>query len=320
MQYATFAMNTAFLIARCGASAMALYATARHPYDFYVLTRWSVFAVCCWGVWIEKDTEIRSVRALPVPAYLAIGVIFNPFLPFHFARSTWQFVDVLAGIILMASVVVTQIVKQQKPREFHTATMTVPEAEHIIAVAAEALTDDRNGRGWPHIWRPMSLLQGHDVFQIDSALKLGIANEFLCLELCRRSLREHPEHCADEHGQEEKWKSDFEKYVQACGVVPWHIDSGFVPDEDLAKLEQLDPRSWEYQRLKLEIAPSRLDVKLKDERRANLETRSSFANYCRSVGAEDPLYWQKIYTRIGLEYTSTSPKGNAQVIIEASQL
>ena len=37
------------------------------------------------------------------------------------------------------------------------------------------------------------------------------------------------------------------------------------------------------------------------------ETASSFAKYCRSVGAMTPHYWQKIYTRLGLEYTSTSP-------------
>jgi hypothetical protein len=50
-----------------------------------------------------------------------------------------------------------------------------------------------------------------------------------------------------------------------------------------------------------------------DKRFASLETSSSFADYCRSVGAKDPLYWQKIYTRIGLEYTAESPRGNQPV-------
>jgi predicted ABC-type exoprotein transport system permease subunit len=117
MRYATFAMNTAFLIARCVAGAMALYATAKHPYNFYVLTRWALFIVCFWGVWMCW----RGVRASLVPAYIAIGVIFNPFLPFHFARSTWQAFDMLAGIVLLASVVITQTVNLQKPEDMDTS-------------------------------------------------------------------------------------------------------------------------------------------------------------------------------------------------------
>lgn len=108
MRYATFTMNPAFLIARCGAVAMAFCATARHPYNFYILTRWSLFLVCFWAVWMSW----RRPWSWLVPAYIAIGVIFNPFLPFHFARSTWQVFDVLAGIILLASVVITQAVKR----------------------------------------------------------------------------------------------------------------------------------------------------------------------------------------------------------------
>jgi hypothetical protein len=42
-----------------------------------------------------------------------------------------------------------------------------------------------------------------------------------------------------------------------------------------------------------------------------LETPESFGNYCKHIGVNDPIYWQKIYTRLDLEYTSTSPRGNA---------
>lgn len=39
------------------------------------------------------------------------------------------------------------------------------------------------------------------------------------------------------------------------------------------------------------------------------ESIASFAGYCRSLGTQDSLYWQKIYTRIGLDYYSSIPKG-----------
>ena len=46
-----------------------------------------------------------------------------------------------------------------------------------------------------------------------------------------------------------------------------------------------------------------------------LETAESFAEYCKAVGVKDPLYWQKIYMRIGLDYTPESPQGNAPVFL-----
>lgn len=88
-----------FVIARCVAAGFAFYATARHPYNFYTLTRWVVFLTCCWGLWLCLSRFWKSAA----PAYLVVALVFNPLLPFHFARSTWQILDVAAGVILLAS-------------------------------------------------------------------------------------------------------------------------------------------------------------------------------------------------------------------------
>lgn len=92
-------MSPAFFIARCIAGAIALSAIAKHPYNFYVFTRWAVFLVCCWGFWLSRHRMWPSFA----PAYIVVGVVFNPLLPFHFQRETWQVVDAAAGIILLAS-------------------------------------------------------------------------------------------------------------------------------------------------------------------------------------------------------------------------
>jgi hypothetical protein len=94
------ASNVVFLVARCLAGAFALYAIAKHQYNFYVLTRWIVFLVCCWGFWACRSRVWPSFA----PAYVAIGLLFNPIFPFHFQRSTWQVLDAVAGIVLLASV------------------------------------------------------------------------------------------------------------------------------------------------------------------------------------------------------------------------
>ena len=89
----------AFVIARCVAAGLALWATDKHPHSFYVVARWVVFATCCCGLWLNRSRFWPSFA----PAYGVVGLFFNPFLPFYFARSTWHNLDIAAGVILLAS-------------------------------------------------------------------------------------------------------------------------------------------------------------------------------------------------------------------------
>ena len=102
--------TTVFILARCVAAGLAFYATAKHPYNFYVLTRWIVFLTCCWGLW-----ELRE-RIWPsfAPVYVAVGLIFNPILPFHFHRTTWHTLDIAAGALLLLSVGFTLMSKPSR--------------------------------------------------------------------------------------------------------------------------------------------------------------------------------------------------------------
>ena len=91
--------RTPFFLWRCIAAGFAFVATGKHPYNFYVLTRWVLFATCCYGLWINRSRFWPSFA----PAYLTIGLIFNAILPFHFTRSTWHTLDTAAGVVLLAS-------------------------------------------------------------------------------------------------------------------------------------------------------------------------------------------------------------------------
>ena len=170
--------------------------------------------------------------------------------------------------------------------------MTILEAEQILDIVSTALREKSL-----HNFHPISSLKGYDVFKIDAALKLRIANEFLIL--------------AEMPNFEEKFSEGIDLYDS----IPFHIVTLFVPDNELEKLNRLPRDSSEYRKQNIAISPSPLNdsMDFKDERLASLETPSSFGDYCKNVGTKDKLYWQKIYTRIGLEYTSTSPRGNDPV-------
>jgi len=194
------------------------------------------------------------------------------------------------------------------------ATMTISEAEHVIDIVVAVLLqepttskgEDKRSCYW-HNYTRLSILQGYDVFQIDTALKLRLANMFLFL--------------AKENDFEEK----FTKEIRIC-TLPAPALSLFIPDDLMAKYEQLDKLSKTLSRDSLEFLERETSINEEFVAFRNgwrkkllpLETASSFGKYCRCVGANDPIYWQKVYTRIGIEYTSTSPKGNTPVYPETN--
>jgi hypothetical protein len=196
------------------------------------------------------------------------------------------------------------------------ATMTISEAENIIDVFAAALQKQQppiNGENEDnYYWKryrnhlPLSILQGYDVFRFDIALKLRIANMFLILE--------------GRIGFEEK----FEKVIRIC-TLPGAALVRFIPDDLLAKfkylaelsktLSRVSPEFRKHERPIMEEDTAHTEWFVSNEKFRSLETSESFGAYCRRIGANDPIYWQKIYTHLSLEYTSSAPKGNKPVRI-----
>ena len=156
------------------------------------------------------------------------------------------------------------------------ATMTLAEAERILDIVSVALMDIS------HRYHPVSALKGYDIYQICTALKLRIANEFLIL------------------AKEDDFEKQFEDGLHLYDGIPLTIMISFVPDSQIDSIGAIGVFNT--------IDPSTMTFV--DKRLSEDETPSLFGNYCKSLGNNDPIYWQKVYTRLGLEYTSTSPKGN----------
>lgn len=144
--------------------------------------------------------------------------------------------------------------------------MTISEADEILDIVSAALQDTS------HRLHPVSALKGYDLHDICVALKLRIANERLQLA-----------HSPD-------FEERFAERLELYGGIPWDIMMIFVPDD---QVDNIGPRGIFHP-----IDPETMTFK--DARLAAVETESSFGDYCKSLPPDDPLYWKKVFARIGL--------------------
>ncbi len=84
------------------AVAMLLGALGKWPYGYYRLLRWVVCAAAVFTAW--NSYEWRTFRG--VWLFGIIALVFNPLVPFHLARGTWQVIDVAAALAFVASVAI----------------------------------------------------------------------------------------------------------------------------------------------------------------------------------------------------------------------
>lgn len=159
------------------------------------------------------------------------------------------------------------------------ATMTIAEAGRVYDIVSEALQDTSYPR------HAVSTLKGYDIIQIDIALKLTLANEFLLLSKTR--------------GREE-FEKLFEDGVQMYEAIPQLVLMTFVSDDEV---NDYSARCAFHGMAKEYLSQ---------------ETIGSFADYCRYVGADSPFYWPLIYQRLRLDHTPSSPQKNGIVFPTSS--
>jgi hypothetical protein len=121
-----------------------------------------------------------------------------------------------------------------------------------------------------HRYKPLSALKGYKPSDFAIASNLAIANETLYFSTDVEQLQRSLDH------------------YNRMPLMTLSIT--FKPDD------KLDDRLFRFE--------------FDDPRFLSMETAPSFAEFCKSLGLNDSLYWQKVYTRLGLEYTATSPQGN----------
>jgi hypothetical protein len=88
-------------VAWLAAAVMLFFAvTGRHPYSFYTLLRW----ICCAAFAYSAFTASEKNRVAWVWIFGVLAVLFNPIVPVHLQRDTWQIVDWgTIGVIVIAA-------------------------------------------------------------------------------------------------------------------------------------------------------------------------------------------------------------------------
>ena len=91
----------ALAIACALSGALLLIGVERHPYDYYVLMRFVVFCSGIGAAWYLFHQGENGWAAL-----FGVGaLLFNPFMPMHLRRSTWEPIDTCgAGIFAWGAV------------------------------------------------------------------------------------------------------------------------------------------------------------------------------------------------------------------------
>ena len=91
---------TGSVVARFIAIALLLWALDRHPYGYYQILRW---VTCAAGVYAAL-TAYSLQKTAWVWVLAIVAVLFNPVIPVHLSRDTWQTVDVVAAGVFLVSV------------------------------------------------------------------------------------------------------------------------------------------------------------------------------------------------------------------------
>ena len=126
----------AWLIA---AALLAAAVTQRQPYNFYVLLHW----VCCAVFAVSAFTANEQHRKIWFWIFVVLAVLFNPIVPVHLKRDTWQVLD--SGAV--AVMVIAAIFFWHNPvddRTAHGATATTT-GETRQAKKIEAVPPNPNG-------------------------------------------------------------------------------------------------------------------------------------------------------------------------------
>ncbi len=80
-------------------SAMLFLGAAPLPYGYYMLLRLVAFGVFAYAGFIAFK---RKRKTLPW-VFVFIALVFNPIIIIHFSKDIWMFINVAAGLLLLAT-------------------------------------------------------------------------------------------------------------------------------------------------------------------------------------------------------------------------
>ncbi len=84
-----------------GVAAIILFVgVGMYPYNYYEFLRW----VVCVSAFYSAYMFYQSKNIFWVWVFSIIGILFNPIAPFYLARSTWQDIDFITGVIFIIAI------------------------------------------------------------------------------------------------------------------------------------------------------------------------------------------------------------------------
>jgi len=177
-------------------------------------------------------------------------------------------------------------------------TLTIRKAKFIFDVICDENLDKSSRKD-----HQIFAIGGYNEFQVSMALKLNIANEFLLLSQIFEK----------DDTLEKAFSNALSNYEHL------YLDTleDFATIYEIDNLYKTNTESIEFKKILATIRRRQTGAWTKNGAFLNddfIESLTSFGNYCKSLGVKDPDYWQRIYNRLGLDYTTSCPNGNKPFI------
>jgi hypothetical protein len=102
--------NLGIIIAKLIAAVILFAALGRHAYDYYTLLRWIACGICAYTAY--QATQNKKIGWLWV--FVIAAIMLNPIAPLHLKRADWAIVDAAAGVLLLLSIAVLDILKSKQ--------------------------------------------------------------------------------------------------------------------------------------------------------------------------------------------------------------
>lgn len=78
-----------------------LLALGSLPYGYYQFLRWAITIIGAYSAYLAYEQKNITWTWI----FGLIAILFNPIIPFIFAKDTWQTIDVITAIIIIINVV-----------------------------------------------------------------------------------------------------------------------------------------------------------------------------------------------------------------------
>jgi len=91
---------TTSVVLRIITAGLLFFALAKQPYDYFTILRIATCLTSGYLIYVAS----RSKSSVWIIVFLFVLVLFNPIVKFPIKRETWQIIDIVVGITMLASI------------------------------------------------------------------------------------------------------------------------------------------------------------------------------------------------------------------------